>query len=281
MKTKFYNFLFLTLLCLGFSSSTVFSQVNIYNQNFNSSFTAMPAGWIAPNGGWVADTTNPSNGYTAASGLTNLVVRNTEATGVYTLISEPISTVGYSSIKVNWGARLTVNFPTPGSAVQSFDFSTDGGTSWVNIPYTENSNTSLWTLDNNATDIQLPATVDNNAGVQFRWVVNIVTDPNGTYRIDDFIVKGTAIANGLNDLNQFNKVPISMNASNMLFIDKNQSSSKDDLMLAIFDIQGRKVKQAKVNESKQYVVLNYLYPGVYIVAINDNKYSQTYKILIR
>jgi hypothetical protein len=50
---------------------------------------------------------------------------------------------------------------------------------------------------NGGVDITLPSSVDHSASLQFRWTVTIVNNPNGSYRMDDFNLKGT-LSTGFN-----------------------------------------------------------------------------------
>jgi hypothetical protein len=269
-------FLLLTLFGAMFSKA----QVTIFQESFNTSFSSFPANWVAPNLGWVADTTNSSNGYSGASGLTNLVIRNTEASGTYTLISPSISTVGYENITFLWGARLTVNFPTNGSVVQAVDYSIDGGNTWVGLTYTENTNNSNWSLNNNGNRINLPSEVSNKSEVKFRWVVNIVNNTDGTYRIDDVSVMGSAIPNTISDIEQQNSIRIYVH-QNQLQI---HTEEKDMLMhggvITLLDLNGNNVATYLVKEGHTSFSLPRLSSGIYIARfISSSKYISS-KVII-
>src|ERR1700751_1020966 len=95
---------------LGFSISTK-SQVALYTENFDADTSALPTGWTATTGGWTVKKSNSSSGYTGASGNVNAVIDNTVSnTGSFNLVSKSISTAGYNTITIEWGARLTTHF---------------------------------------------------------------------------------------------------------------------------------------------------------------------------
>jgi hypothetical protein len=160
-KTKFFIKLISAVAFVSFLSSKISAQTIIYNENFNADSTALPAGWTTTGNAWHVETSNASTGYIGASGLANVAVRNDSATGVYDLISKSISTVGYNNIGVIWGARLTTNFPTPGSAIQGLYWSSHNGVTWNAVTYTENTNNSVWSLDNGSVPVVLPAGASN------------------------------------------------------------------------------------------------------------------------
>src|ERR1700752_2018141 len=135
----------------------------LYNENFDADSTALPTGWTSTTGGWSVKKTNPSSGYTGASGNVNAVIDNTaSSTGMYDLISKSVSSTGYNGINVSWGARLTTHFLDSGSVIQGFYWSSNG-TTWNQLSYTENSNNSTWSLDNGSAVIALPAGANNQA----------------------------------------------------------------------------------------------------------------------
>ncbi|MEI7802178.1 MAG: hypothetical protein WCI97_06015, partial [Bacteroidota bacterium] len=103
-----------------FFTGKLVAQSSLYNENFDASTINLPTGWTEIGGGWFVDSTNNSNGYTNASGLNNVVVKNLSATGVYELISNSISTLSYTNIAVNWASRVSTNFLSSGSSITGF-----------------------------------------------------------------------------------------------------------------------------------------------------------------
>ena len=204
MKNKIYKISIAFCFLISFISiKAVKAQTVIYNENFDGQVLTFPNGWTADtaNGGWKMDSTNVDT-IPGASGYQNIAISNaTGLSGTYNLTSKTIFTSGYDNINVLWDARLTKHFRDSGSTIESFDYSTDGGSNWTNIPYTENpsNGTSFWYADNGGSRINLPAGANNQATLKFRWVASLVSTSSGTYRIDDFNVQGT-LANGISGI---------------------------------------------------------------------------------
>lgn len=226
MKKILYTLLLISPLYLK-------AHTQLMLENFDANL-ALPATWQSIPAGWEADSSNSSTGYTGASGLNNLVIKNLSATGVYELRSPAISTLGYKDISISWGARHTINFPLSGSAITSVDFSIDNGTTWTTIPFTQNPSNSTWSLINNATRITLPSTADNQASVILRWVANIVNSTDGTYRIDDFSVEGNVLTSVPSFIVK-DQISIAQQGQNLQI----HNATGTALSLAIFDLQGR------------------------------------------
>ena len=96
-----------------------------------------------------------------------------------------LSTVGYSSITVIWGARSTASFTQP----VTFQWSSNGST-WNTVTYTQVTADASWYLVNGGTRISLGTTASGVTNLQFRWQCTV--NNSGTYSIDDFSVQGTA-----------------------------------------------------------------------------------------
>lgn len=263
-----YCFIFTSLVCLLYALCSS-AQTVIYNENFDADSTALPLGWSAyPSSGWEVETVAPSTGYPGASGLVNVVIRNTDSTNVYYLYSKDISTVGLDSITVSWGARLTTNFMALGSNIQSFDFSTDSGVTWTNVVYTENANTNLWNLDNDSTPICLPANAGNQPAIRFRWIAQIVNAVSGNYRIDDFIVSSLAIITGYGESNSrnFNTFVYPNPASSSITITTDKSGVKE---VRLYDNYGKKLADFFSTENKINIDRNNFPDGYYIIEVLD------------
>ena len=263
------------LMC---SSLSVKAQATLYTENFDADSTALPSGW-STTGAWLIQTTNSSSAYTGASGNFNLAIKNTSATGSYDVISKSVSTIGYSSVTVLWGARLTTNFPTSGSIVQGFYWSSDNGTTWHNLVYTENTNNSIWSLDNGGTRISLPAGANNQASLKFKWTVNITTNPQGTYRIDDFTVNAV-VTSGVNEIDNTDIYKAYVYNKTLYVQLTNQTLDTDELK--IFTLTGSEVLSTTINNSVKEINLSQLTPGVYLLNIRMRNGSGTFskKIMV-
>lgn len=265
-----YCFTFIILLCLLHNIITS-AQTVIHTETFDADSIMLPVGWsTTPPGGWGVETTAPSNGYPGSSGFANVVIRNTDSTNVYYLYSTDISTIGFNSVAVFWGARLTTNFSAFGSNIQSFDFSTDSGATWTNVPYTENSNTNLWSLDNDSMPIYLPANANNKANIRFRWVAEIVNASSGNYRIDDFVVSSNSTVTGDNETSLGNLyTAIYPNpASASINILTNKTGNKQ---IRMYDHIGTRMIEFFSQENKINIERKSLPDGFYLVELLDEK----------
>lgn len=248
------------------------AQTNLYNESFDGNILNLPTGWNADTLGWIPDTAsaNVSTDYAGASGLENIVIKNaTGKSGTFNLISKSISTVGYNTITVLFGARNTTHFSDSGSAISSFDWSTDGGVSWNPITYTNNPNNSTWALVNGGTKISLPSGVEGQANLIFRWVAQLASTSSGTYRIDDFSLEGNP-ASGINE-NIFSNAAVSIYpnpASCSINISIPQNGNK---IILIYDLAGKKVVEIISSEKKFNVDRKNLSNGIYLLKILDEK----------
>ena len=271
MNQNFTKSLIFALLVF-FSATTKAQQSTIYNEDFNTHVagTYMQAGWttnpVADTSSWHTDSSaaNVSTGYTGASGSWALVVKNLYPTGVYTLISKPISTIGYNNVTVIWGSRNSTNFPSTGSSIQSVSWSTDG-TNWTNIAYTPNTNNSTWALENAGVPISLPAAAFHASSLQIKWVANIVNGANGTYRIDDFNVSGHLDGTSVNEIfknenfclfNYGGKLNVVNTASHLLYIN-------------IYNMTGDVIKSVVSSDPTITISVANLPSALYISEVDD------------
>jgi len=263
------------LASLLFACSVAEAQAVIYTENFDAS-TSLPTGWSAPNGGWIISTTNSSTTYANASGVNNADIDNTlSTTGSYDLVSKPVSTVGYTGISAKWGARVTNHFADSGSVVQGFYWSSNNGTTWNQLTYTENPTNSTWAIDNGGTAIALPAGAANQAAVLFKWTVSLHHSSSGTYRIDDFTVQGTASTTGINEITESCIKAYSFNKT--LFIQLQDQTTGE---LKIYSLNGTEVYNKSLSEQNHKIDLSALTQGVYVIKIQTGSTLTTKKIII-
>jgi hypothetical protein len=297
MKRSTLSLFILSAVGLLLTCASVKAQTVIYYQSFDSSITNLPIDWTATPNGWVMDTSNSSAGqYTGASGGSNVVIKNDAATGVYELVSSSISTVNYKDINATWAARLTKNFTTPGSYVQGFYMTVDSGATWDSIPYTENptGNSSPWLVDNNASPISLPSTADHKAAVQFKWVVDIVNNSQGTYRIDDFAVSGTYDSIPAVDTIPVDTVPTSINnipskeAKVLVYTTNGQvinvvlsdMPTEGDNTVEVYSVLGDLIDRTNITPGTTMINAGNLSAGVYLVRVNNRIQISTTKVVI-
>ena len=270
--------LLLLSVCISYQTS---AQITLYTQNFDGS-SSLPSGWYATPNSWFNDTTagNTSSGYPGASGLNNIVIKDTTAApGTDSLITAPISTVGFDNITVDWGTRFSKHFADSGSSVSLY-WSTNG-TTWTNVSYIENANNSTWLLENDSTPILLPAGAANQASLQLMWVADIHFTPSGTYRIDDLIVAGDSIhTTGIINLsdNDFAKVYVSSNSNINISVIQPVT---ENLNAEIYDLTGRLISKRNMETQTLVVDGRDLSKGVYFVKVSDPNNTITTKVLIK
>lgn len=271
--------LFIAICIFTFSqiSNKGFAQnVAIYYQNFDTIPQGIvPAGWSIgiPNMnslGWYADSTNFStSAYTNASGSQNLVLKNSDSSGLYELSLPTISTIGDSNISIIWGSRVSSNFLASGSSLPTLIFSIDNGTNWDTLAYTENPANSIWALVNNGTHINFPAKANNKSSLDVKLLVNIVNNANGTYRIDDMQIfkKGNVInPNGMSSLVKNNKFIIYPNpASENLQIISNELKINS---VSIFNLLGKEMICLNSYSENNAINISTLNSGEYIIRIS-------------
>lgn len=187
------------LLLSTWAKEKAFSQVTlIYSHTFGTA-TSFPSGWTASGAqstNLSVSTASGSSGYvlpsgnsaSAGSNICDGATTSTIGTAVLT-IDGVISTVGFSNIKVAFGARKTAAY----TGTITFEWSNDG-TTWNTITYTDVSNTAAWKAINSGAAIALPSGANNQANLRFRWTF-VRTNTSGNYRIDDFTVyTGSVVA---------------------------------------------------------------------------------------
>jgi len=269
---KIYSFLLLFFVnqFLGFD---VKAQI-INAQNFDgTNAPTLPANWsstLINTIGWRVDSSaNISTGYQGASGLKNVVIRNSDSSGIYTLTSPSFSTLGLSNVSVIWASRVSSNFLASGSVLPTLEYSINAGNTWSSVAYIENAANSVWALVNGATPIVLPANANNAANLKFRWTLTIVNNLNGTYRMDDFLLSG-AITMSLTNLSYNEVIGIYPNPFQDYFQINNPDINITQNVI-VYDLQGKKLKEAKITGSQTKIECNDLEKGLYFVEIVGKK----------
>lgn len=182
------------IVAMLLQSAALLAQTRIFYENFDTpSPPNLPTGWVSTlTTQWQTSTSSPSSAYTytgatpttVASGNNNLVIVNSSAANTISLISPAISTIGFSDIRVIWGARRTATFTND----VTFEWSIDS-VQWNSVNYTQVANNSTWQLVNAGTAIQLPAATANQPKLHLRWTYTQISG-TGNYRLDDVIVQG-------------------------------------------------------------------------------------------
>lgn len=201
LKSKLLFGIGLALLFLLLTFKVAIGQSVIYNSNFgtvNVTTSPLQAGWTTSGTAANAQlsTGSVSSTYTtpvAFSAGANLADLGTTISTAQVDVAGVISTVGFSSIQVLWGARASSATYT---GIWSFSWSSDGIT-YNPIAYTDITRNGTWALVNGGVFINLPAGAAGQSNLRFRIGINR-TSTGGNYRIDDFIVRGISASPTIN-----------------------------------------------------------------------------------
>jgi hypothetical protein len=269
----------LTALTSVFFYFAAYSQQTLFSENFDAaSLNVLPANWTGTASGFTVENSNFSTGYTGATGLQNLVIRNTVASGIYYVETPSFSTINMDNITLSYGVRHTTNFPVPGSTVDVLEYSIDNGIEWNSLSFVQNPSNSVWALINDAEPIQLPTDANNQPNVKIRWGANITNNLDGSYRIDDIIVKGNDFTTSILS-KQTNSISIFPNPfENSIKIDGFKNNQKLNVILR--NQIGEVVFQQKdvLNNS----VLNLpelLASGIYYITVSNEQETYTQRLI--
>ena len=279
---KIYLSIAAIAVVLSLTTLKMNAQTTLYTQNFDGNGTSLPLGWTSTSAGWSMDsvTANRSTGYPGASGLFNCKISNVlDTVATKNLTTNSMSTSTDTGITVMWAARRTTHFSDSASSI-AFEFSINNGTTWTNVPYTENAGNSTWALDNAAVRIALPASANHQASLMFRWVASLHSTPSGTYRIDDFNVEGT-IATGITEYQNNNLINMFMDNNNTLhLINESTPEANISSLLTVIDVTGRICMNEKLNNINTEVMLPVLSTGIYFATITNANGRFTKKLFI-
>jgi hypothetical protein len=182
------------------------------------------------------------------------------------------------NITLSYGVRHTTNFPIPGSTADVLEYSIDNGTEWNSITFVQNPSNSAWELINGGQNIQLPAEVNNKPSVKLRWGANIVNNLNGSYRIDDVVVKGNDTLTNTNNgfLSEKNLYPNPFES----FIKIDGFESNQSLNVTLTNNIGATVFQKfGVQNNSTLLLPDNLAKGIYFITVNSNNQTFTKKII--
>ena len=257
---------FISIAWLSLLSLLGHAQMFVINEDFDGdTIPLLPAMWetttVSGIGFRTEDGNNSDN--PGASGLNNVVIRNTDSSGVYSLISPVFSTTGFNNIKLLFTSRISNNFLSSGSTVPLIECSTDNGQSWSALTYTDNDANSIWSVVNDSVPIALPASADNTPSVKLRWTVSIVNASSGSYRIDDVKVSGDPITANFENL----ETPMSSVYPNPCSQNLNIISSDRINSIEILDYQGQTVLRHSCNSSRFSLDTSGLGSGLYVVRL--------------
>jgi len=265
------NYSTILLIAIAILSATNVNSQVLNSENFDGTIApVLPTNWTTTtisSIGWRTDSSNYSTGYTNASGLKNMVIKNVDSSGTYTLTSPSFSTIGQNNIKLIWASRVSANFLASGSTPPVLEYSINGGTSWTLVNYTENTANSIWALVNAGTPIQLPTNANNILDLKLRWSISIVNNANGSYRMDDFALLSDTTT-GLIDNEIKDNTTLFPNPFNNQFTVSFQDVNSNRI-IAIYDLLGNKLKEEKAKTTVCNIDCNDIAKGTYIMVTNN------------
>lgn len=281
MKSRFFTkTLSASVVLLAFFSQINFAkaqQTLILNENFDNHIPGsfIQPGWssnpVADTSSWHTDSSanNSSSGYTGASGEYHMLIRNTDATGIYILTSPAFSTIGYDTVSFLWAARSSNNFNASGSTIQKVEWSFDGS-NWDSLTFNDNASNGNWDWENHGNRMTLPPSAIHLPTVYIRWVMSIVHDPQGTYRIDDFNVTGHLDGTGVSTIpSSKNNYLIFVQGKN-IFIENRNS---DEINYCIYNLSGQLLISEFSSQPEIKISGSFIPEGFHLVTVEDKKHT--------
>ncbi|MBD3904330.1 T9SS type A sorting domain-containing protein [Chryseobacterium sp. Ch-15] len=269
---KIYSFLSILLTSLLFAQTTIYSE-NFGNPTTTTLLTAY-SGYqnsspIVYSGTADVRTSNPSEGYTGASGSGSVFFGNvTSASGnpAKTLMIEGIDTSNYTSIALTFGHYKGTNDASNQLTIEV----SPNGSSWSMLSYTRptGTGTSNWVL------ISPAGTIPATANLRIR--ITNVLDSNAGFRVDDIKLTGIAASLAIreNSKKEFNIYPTSITAGKIFIT----SAKNADKKVKIFDQTGRLMINKTI---KSEINVSNLSKGIYILNVEESGTSLSQKIIIR
>lgn len=163
------------------------AQVATYSENFGGAgVTSFPAGWTSASTDWLIDANDLNGGGVPACSLPgssgNSVMAGADGTNgvAQSSVSQPFSTVGYSSLTITWNGYRGSGAPTV-----SLSISTDNVT-YTPLPFTDVPADDAWHA---VTPIAIPGAFEGQTTVYLKW--SYVTTATNFFAFDDLSVIGT------------------------------------------------------------------------------------------
>ena len=187
-----------------------------------------------------------------------------------------VVTTGYNTLKLSSKQRSSNTGPKDFKAQYKVGYS---GT-WTDVPGATVLDSNNWTKGI-LTDVALPVECENQDTVYINWIMTSNTAVNGTTvvsggssRIDDILVVGVAIPQGLSSYSTQPVVNMVVNNGTLTISSKEQSKE-----ISIFDINGNLVYKTTKTSSVNTVNTDKLTQGIYIVKVTfDNNIIVTKKV---
>lgn len=191
------------------------------------------------------------------------------------IIEAPTS--GYSNIRVAFATTRTTN----GAKRQSFHYSTNGGDSWQSPDQGyEVALLPQWGLKE--FDLSAIEGVANNPDMLFKILFwgESATGTSGNNRFDNLSVTGTRITTGFNDVIDRNSpVTLYPNPAKEAITLTIQSGASHQGELAIFSMDGRKLKSVAVTSPQTTISLADLPMGIYVMRFSNSYDHFTTKLI--
>jgi hypothetical protein len=256
-----------------------FCQDTLFLENFDAAtVNSLPTNWTGTAAGFTVENSNFSTGYAGATGLQNIVIRNTVASGIYYLETPSFSTINMDNITLSYGVRHTTNFPIPGSTADVLEYTIDNGTEWNSVTFVQNPSNSVWALINGGQNIQLPAEVNNKPIVKLRWGANIVNNLDGSYRIDDVLVKGNDFTTNLVSIDNKSLSIYPNPFENFIKVEGMENTLKMDITLRN-NLGAIVFQEIGVQNNTLFFFPENLAKGIYFITVNSKTESYTKKII--
>ncbi|MHA6248508.1 T9SS type A sorting domain-containing protein [Pontibacter sp. CAU 1760] len=187
---------YILLLVLIAFSITAKAQVIVYHENFNNTVSGVTGNFVSANTEAYADTLYTAGNYRKADALASSMV-----------INNGISTYNLRNIRISWKEFRTQYWRkdnghegvsrTGGNTFSKIDntnpvtleYSLDG-TTFVKVgEYSKTTDFFTW----GTRAITLPAAVDNQPNVRFRWAISVNNSNTDYYAIDDVMIQGAPV----------------------------------------------------------------------------------------
>ena len=201
---------FETSFIVGTGNTASSTQTDtIYYENFDTGFDCGGCGPSITGGWYVSGTTgnqfddsaqingldstcnscvaSPSSGYFGASGGNGIELVDDPSLGMAFIALSGVSTVGYDTISVSWGAY---NDDLGSGLGVAFEVSNDGGITWSGTTYTDTILGGPWELINGGIPIVLPGNMGEQTNTAYRWIFDTSNGNLDAYYIDDFFIYG-------------------------------------------------------------------------------------------
>ncbi|GAA4439167.1 hypothetical protein GCM10023188_35300 [Pontibacter saemangeumensis] len=193
------NFYILLFAFLGYTIAAE-AQVIAYHENFNNTITGVSGNFTQTTAAAYSDTL-----YTAGSNM------QANATASELVIANYISTYNLRDITITWKDYRTQYWRRTNGKGEisetggnnhtkidntnpvSLEYSLNGAP-YVHVgEYTQSAAFFSWGVVNKGVAIKLPAALENQPNVRFRWKISVNSANTDFYAIDDVMIKGTPV----------------------------------------------------------------------------------------